>query len=159
MDKKYYCTFSISSKAAVYSRRLVHIITERIYGGFFVQLMVSCIFSLLFTLHVFLSKSVFPHSFFFFVHFLASKSLFPFFVTTIDRISIISGWWTLILLKKLPVEIFKLFLLRGELGSPQVGRHWVKLWRTWSSQLETKGRKKRQATDRRGIKASTILKW
>ena len=65
MDKKYYCTFSISSKAAVYSRRLIHIITERIYGDFFVQLMVSCIFSSLFTLHVFLSKSVFPLSFFF----------------------------------------------------------------------------------------------
>lgn len=84
MDKKYYCTFSISSKAAVYSRRLVHIITERIYGGFFVQLMVSCIFSSLFTLHVFLSKSVFPHSFFF-LYISSPRNLFFLFSRYNDR--------------------------------------------------------------------------
>ena len=43
------------------------------------QLMVSCIFSSLFTLHVFLSKSVFPHSFFFFCTFPRLEISFSFF--------------------------------------------------------------------------------
>lgn len=78
MDKKYYCTFSISSKAAVYSRRLVHIITERIYiRRFFVQRM--HIF-----LHIFFvirSSSFYQSQCFliFFVRFLASKSLFSYY--------------------------------------------------------------------------------
>lgn len=78
MDKKYYCTFSISSKAAIYSRRLVHIITERIYiRRFFVQRM--HIF-----LHIFFvirSSSFYQSQCFliFFVRFLASKSLFSYY--------------------------------------------------------------------------------
>lgn len=65
MDKKYYCTFSISSKAAVYSRRLVHIITERIYiRRFFCATYAYFLaYFLRYSLFVFLSKSVFPHLF------------------------------------------------------------------------------------------------
>lgn len=76
--QKILLTFSISSKAAVYSRRLVHIITERIYiRRFFVQRM--HIF-----LHIFFvirSSSFYQSQCFliFFVRFLASKYLFSYY--------------------------------------------------------------------------------